>query len=29
MMEQACFKNVKFQSLTGGTASLHCGTKTR
>jgi demethylmenaquinone methyltransferase / 2-methoxy-6-polyprenyl-1,4-benzoquinol methylase len=29
MMEQAGFENVKFQSLTGGTASLHCGTKTR
>ena len=29
MMDGAGFENVKFQSLTGGTASLHCGTKTR
>jgi demethylmenaquinone methyltransferase/2-methoxy-6-polyprenyl-1,4-benzoquinol methylase len=29
MMENAGFSDVKFESLTGGTASLHCGTKKR
>lgn len=29
MMEQAGFENVRFQSLTGGTASLHSGSKKR
>jgi len=29
MMEQAGFARVKFQSLTGGTASLHSGVKKR
>lgn len=29
MMESAGFADVKFESLTGGTASLHCGTKKR
>ena len=27
MMEEAGFRDVRFQSLTGGTASIHCGVK--